>query len=144
MNFALLGCAMTFCEDKWLLMLDDPSRPHEDLRVNLIKHNFRLNWTCSPDEALKTVREKTVDLSLIGLGRDVRRGLASIKRIRSVRPNMAVIVISPYFITELVMKLIELDTYSFLVEPVNFIDLEKLILRAFRTISSNNNEEGDF
>ena len=117
-------------------MLDDSSKPHEKLREGLIEHNFRLNWTDSPDEALRTLREEPVDLSLVGLGRDVRRGLFSIQRIRSARPNLAIIVISQYFILELIMKLIELDTYSFLIEPVNFIDLEKLILRALGAINN--------
>ncbi|MDP8248283.1 MAG: hypothetical protein P9M00_09115 [Candidatus Tritonobacter lacicola] len=131
---------MTFSDEKWVLMLDDPSSPHVDLRDSLVGHNFRLNWTDSPDEALRAVREEPVDLGLIGLGRDVRRGLFNIRRIRSASPKLAIIAISPFFITELIMKLIELDTYSFLVEPVNFIDLERLILRAFERI----NEEGDF
>ena len=131
---------MTFCDNKCLLMLDDPCRPHEELRKSILEHNFRLDWTDSPDEALKSVREGPVDLGLVSLGKDVRGGLASIRRLKSVRPNLAIIAISPFFITGLIMRLIELDTYSFLIEPVNFIDLERLIFRAFEMV----NEEGAF
>lgn len=133
---------MTFNNDKWLLMLDDPACPHEEVRATLMERNFSLRWTDSPDDAMEAVREEQIGLGLVGLGRDLRRGLSSVRRLRAVRPNLGIIVISPLFITELVMKLIELDTYSFLVEPVNITHLEELILSALG-LQGCNNQEGD-
>lgn len=132
---------MTFSEDTRILMLDDPFCPHEEVRETLVAHNYRLRWTDSPDEAMLAVREELIDLGLIGLGRDLRRGLTSVQRLRAARPHLGLIVISPRFITELVMKLIELDTYSFLVEPVNILHLEELILGA---LGLGEKEKGDY
>lgn len=132
---------MTFNVDKRLLMLDDPYSPHEEVREMLLAHNYSVRWTDSPEEAMLALREEPIDLGLVGLGRDMRRGLTGVQRLRAARPHLGLIVISPRFITELVMKLIELDTYSFLVEPVNIHHLEELILRA---LGIGANEEGDF
>jgi len=129
-------------------MANDPPLPRKPVLVvdddpsihNLVRHALRSEpvniVSCeTAAEAFKRVRESSYDLILLDLGLPDIHGLEVLARLRQIRSDLRVIVITADDTPESLLRAIRENAYSYLRKPFNTAELADLVNRALTTES---------
>jgi CheY-like chemotaxis protein len=116
-------------EQRAVLVIDRDTFGAEHLQEHLVKGGYRVYAAGTLDEALKVVREKSVVVALLVLGRqsfDPGRCSQRLQRISSVG-KIPVIVILERFSEDIVVSALKSGAADYLVQPVDFLELIRRI-----------------
>ncbi len=110
---------------KNILVVDDEHSIRESLRGILEDEGFRPIFAENGDEGLAMIREENPDLVLLDIWMPGMDGIETLKRIREMSPDQAVIMMSGHGTIETAVKATRLGAYDFIEKPLS---LEKVLL----------------
>ncbi len=91
-------------------------------------------------EALQMAREQSPDLCLVDIMMPQLNGLAFVEKLREVRPDTVIIIITGYDEFEYAQRAIKLGTLDYLLKPINEKELNDSLVRAAELIRRRQRE----
>lgn len=108
-----------------ILIVDDEQSIRESLKGILEDEGFRTVISASGEEALSIIQSENPDLVLLDIWMPGIDGLMTLKRIKQIRKNQLVIMMSGHGTIETAVKATRLGAYDFIEKPLS---LEKVLL----------------
>ncbi|HEY5675023.1 MAG TPA: sigma-54 dependent transcriptional regulator [Malonomonas sp.] len=108
-----------------ILIVDDEQSIRESLEGILEDEGFRTSVAASGEEALTAILSENPDLVLLDIWMPGIDGIETLKRIKQVRKNQLVIMMSGHGTIETAVKATRLGAYDFIEKPLS---LEKVLL----------------
>src|SRR5687767_7327629 len=102
-----------------ILVIDDDRSLGEVLTGLLIHTGYEASHASSSDAALASVREEPTDLALLDLRLGSESGLALLPRLKALRPEMSVIVITALATIDTVVEAMKQGADNFVVKPID-------------------------
>jgi len=110
---------------KNILIVDDETSIRESLEGILTDEGFATSFAATGEEAITSVQVEDPDLVLLDIWMPGIDGLEALKRIKHLRPNQLVIMMSGHGSIETAVKATRLGAYDFIEKPLS---LEKVLL----------------
>ncbi len=110
---------------KSILIVDDETSIRQSLEGILEDEGFQTAFSATGEEALHKIQEEDPDLVLLDIWMPGIDGLETLKRIKLLRPNQLVIMMSGHGSIETAVKATRLGAYDFIEKPLS---LEKVLL----------------
>jgi two-component system, NtrC family, response regulator HydG len=107
-----------------ILLVDDRVEDRNLFRVILEKRGYSVTEVESGEECIKLIKEKRFQVILLDIKLPGIDGVETLKEIKSVRPDVAVIMVTAYSENELVEQAMQGGSLAFLKKP---LDIQKLI-----------------
>jgi len=108
-----------------ILIVDDEESIRQSLEGILEDEGFRTSFAGSGEEALTLIQSEDPDLVLLDIWMPGIDGLETLKRIKQLRPNQLIIMMSGHGTIETAVKATRLGAYDFIEKPLS---LEKVLL----------------
>ncbi|MGK0291198.1 MAG: DNA-binding NtrC family response regulator [bacterium] len=106
----------------------DDEKSQTDLLSSFLKSNgYKVTATQNPKEALIFIREKNVDLVITDFRMPELTGLELLKEVRSINPDIAVIMLSAYGDISTAVEVMKSGADEYLAKPVNLKELLRLL-----------------
>ncbi len=115
-----------------VLVVDDEEGVRESLARALEDEGYEVLTSNSGEDAIKVVRDQNLDLILLDILLPGIDGIQTLEEIKSLRPDIPVIMISAHGNIELAVKATKMGAYDFLEKP--FSSLERVLISAKRAI----------
>lgn len=112
---------------KTILAVDDDPKQLELLGAKLAQENYRLIVTQSGEEALKTIKMEKPDLVLLDILMPNMDGLATLKQIKKLDPDIAVVMVTSVYDNEEGKRCFEAGASEYVTKPVDFEHLKQVI-----------------
>jgi DNA-binding NtrC family response regulator len=112
-----------------LLIVDGDNAMSRSLSSHLAKRNFDLSIAFSGEEALRIFRSLDPTLVLMDISLPGITGMETLTRLRHIKPDLPVIVISSQNDPELIFKASKLGADDYLAKPFDLKDLDIRITR---------------
>lgn len=125
---------MTDCVEKFLLVDDDPTFAHIMQRA-LVRRGFTADIFLNAETAIHAVEEKNYSKAIIDLKIAQDSGLSLIKTLKTLKPNLDMIMLTGYSSISTAVEAIKLGAINYLCKPADIDD----ILNAFE-VSSDHEE----
>ncbi|HDH97589.1 MAG TPA: response regulator [Deltaproteobacteria bacterium] len=106
-----------------ILIVDDEKSVCELLTEVLSEMGFSIKATCSPVEALEMVTRQCYDLAILDIKMPQMDGISLSRKLRAIRPSMAIILITGYGDFENALEAIKLGVSDFIEKPFNIREL---------------------
>lgn len=128
--------------ERVVLVVDDEEAQRKVLAGFLRKAGYEALAAGSVDEALETVRARSVDAVLTDLKMPGKGGLELLAEIRALAPDVPVIVLTAFGTVDSAVEAMKRGAVDFLTKPVDLGALEVLLVRALerRALESENRE----
>jgi len=110
---------------KNILIVDDEESIRESLTGILQDEGFRTNCATSGEEGLELCRDESPDLVLLDIWMGGIDGIETLRRIREMRPDQLVIMMSGHATIDTAVRATRLGAYDFIEKPLS---LEKVLL----------------
>jgi two-component system nitrogen regulation response regulator NtrX len=110
---------------KSILIVDDESSIRQSLEGILEDEGFQTSFAATGEDAINSVQVEDPDLILLDIWMPGIDGLETLKRIKQLRPNQLVIMMSGHGSIETAVKATRLGAYDFIEKPLS---LEKVLL----------------
>jgi len=110
---------------KSILIVDDEVSIRQSLEGILEDEGFQTAFAGTGETALKMIQEEDPDLVLLDIWMPGIDGLETLKRIKHLRPNQLIIMMSGHGSIETAVKATRLGAYDFIEKPLS---LEKVLL----------------
>lgn len=117
-----------------ILVVDDDRNTREGIARALKR--FRVITVESVAEALKILTDEPVDLILSDLRMPGEDGLSLLRKARSIRPEMPVILLTAYGSVSVAVEAIKAGAHDFLIKPVDLDMLDLKVEQALRMQSA--------
>jgi two-component system nitrogen regulation response regulator NtrX len=114
-----------------VFIVDDEDGIRESLSGIFEDEGYEVITACSGEEALKILKEQSMDLILLDVWLPGMDGIQILKEIKDLKPDIPVIMISGHGNIELAVKATRMGAYDFLEKPLS---LEKVLLDAKRAL----------
>jgi two-component system nitrogen regulation response regulator NtrX len=114
-----------------ILIVDDEPAIQSSLRGVLEDEGYRVSAVGSGEEALATLADESPDVVFLDIWMPGRDGLETLERVKQVRPDAAVVMISGHGTIETAVKATRLGAYDFIEKPLS---LEKTLLTLTRAL----------
>jgi two-component system nitrogen regulation response regulator NtrX len=114
-----------------VLIVDDEEGIRESLSGIFEDEGYDAITARSAEEALKVLKEHSIDLILLDVWLPGIDGIQALKEIKDIKPDIPVIMISGHGNIDLAVKATRMGAYDFLEKPLS---LEKVLLDAKRAI----------
>src|SRR5256712_10470888 len=114
-----------------ILIVDDEPAIQSTLRGVLEDEGYRVTAIGSGAEALARIAEETPDLVFLDIWMSGMDGLETLEKIKRVRSDATVVMISGHGTIETAVKATKLGAYDFIEKPLS---LEKTLLTATRAL----------
>jgi two-component system nitrogen regulation response regulator NtrX len=114
-----------------ILIVDDEPAIQSSLRGVLEDEAYRVTAVGSGDDALAVLAEEAPDLVFLDIWMPGRDGLDTLARIKQVRPDSTVVMISGHGTIETAVRATRLGAYDFIEKPLS---LEKTLLTVARAL----------
>jgi two-component system response regulator GlrR len=106
-----------------ILVVDDDRNLLEVLKMRLESAQYEVFTALNEEDAVTTVREKIVDLSIIDLQLGEQDGISVMKNIHSINPEIPAIILTAYGSIESAVEAMKKGAYSYLTKPFDPQDL---------------------
>jgi two-component system response regulator GlrR len=106
-----------------VLVVDDDQNILELLQMRLESANYGVTTALREDDALSAMREQIFDLSIIDLRLSQRDGISLMEEIRSLAPEMPVIILTAHGSIETAVEAMKKGAYGYLTKPFEPQDL---------------------
>jgi two-component system response regulator GlrR len=136
-----------------ILVVDDDRNLLEVLKMRLESAQYEVFTALNEEDAIRTVREKTVDLSIIDLQLGEQDGISVMKNVHYVNPEIPVIILTAYGSIESAVGAMKKGAYSYLTKPFDPHDLllqienaleSRKLVSEIRNLKSRMEEKYDF
>ncbi len=117
-----------------VLIADDEKNAREGLKRHLEELGYDVWIAEDGTEALEISKKETIDLALLDLRMPKMDGMTLLQRLKTLRPNMVVIILTAYGTVETAVQAMKAGAYYYLIKPLNLEELELVMKRAFREI----------
>jgi len=112
-----------------VLVIDDEKSFTEELQEFLIKSGYDCLSANTGQEGLKTLSKKDIDLLILDVLLPGMNGLDILKKVKTLYPEMEVIIVSGHGNMETVIKAMRLGAFDYLRKPFRHIDIQIAIER---------------
>jgi DNA-binding NtrC family response regulator len=102
-----------------ILIVDDDQVTCEAMELTLSSPDREIVWRTSAHDALKLVAERDFDTILTDLAMPMMGGIELCERLRALRPDMPVLVVTGHKTIEAAVSAIRACAYDFVVKPVD-------------------------
>jgi two-component system, NtrC family, response regulator len=123
-----------------ILICDDDDAVRSSLSFLLTKASYKVWSAANPEDILKMIRESDFDLVLLDMNYSLsingEEGIGLLRKIRILKPETSVILMTAWASVELAVQGIKLGAADFITKPWNNIQLLKIIETAI-TLSGN-------
>lgn len=110
---------------KTILIVDDENSIRQSLEGILEDEGFRTAFAATGEECLSIIQSEDPDLVLLDIWMPGIDGLETLKKIKQIRPNQLVIMMSGHGTIETAVKATRLGAFDFIEKPLS---LEKVLL----------------
>jgi len=117
-------------EDIGVLIVDDELAVRESLYNWFRKDGYRCGRAESAVEALRMMNDQTWDIVLLDIKMPGMSGMELQKRIKSIDPNIIVIMITAYASVETAVEALKEGAYDYVTKPVDPDNLSRLVHKA--------------
>jgi two-component system, NtrC family, nitrogen regulation response regulator NtrX len=102
-----------------IIICDDEEGVRESLRL-ILEMNYEPILTASGEEAIEKLNQHSdIEVVLLDIKMPKSDGLAILKQIKQLRPDIAVIMITGYQTTETAAEAIKLGALDYILKPIN-------------------------
>jgi two-component system nitrogen regulation response regulator NtrX len=115
----------------YVVVVDDESEVLSTVREVLEDEGYITEGALTGSEAISVIERKLPDLVILDIWLPDRDGLEILERIKSVHPDLPILIISGHGTIETAVKAVKLGAFDFLEKP---LDLEKLLLKVEKAI----------
>lgn len=116
---------------KHILIVDDETAILEVFRSLFSDEDYRLSLAETGRDAVRIIREDTVDLVIADKNLPDITGLEVLKVAKQVRPVTEVIIITGFASLDTVLTAMELDAFDYMLKPLtNIFDIKKKVRQA--------------
>ncbi|MCX7017876.1 MAG: sigma-54 dependent transcriptional regulator [bacterium] len=112
-----------------LLIADDEKNTREGLKWALERKNLNIMLAADGGEALRIVRNNTVDVLITDLKMPVLDGMSLLERVRNESPATTVVVLTGHGTVESAVDAMKHGAYDYLIKPINIDELNLLVER---------------
>ncbi|MBF0328114.1 MAG: sigma-54-dependent Fis family transcriptional regulator [Nitrospirae bacterium] len=123
---------------KTILIVDDEEGIRDTLSGIFEDEGYEVLTAKSGEEALEIINEQAADLALLDIWMPGIDGIETLTQIKSIAPNMPVIMISGHGNIDLAVNATRLGAYDFLEKPLS---LDKVLIVAKRALESRKLQE---
>lgn len=110
-----------------VLVIDDEDSQVQSLKSFLSKRNYTVFTASSGEEGYKLVVENTIDIVLTDFQMPGWNGLETLQKIKSLNPEIEIIVITAYGTIESAVNLMKAGAFDYLIKPIDLDELESLL-----------------
>lgn len=110
-----------------ILIIDDELNLRRSLAIGLKLEGFEADAVGTAEAALQSLGEKPFDLVLIDLMMPGVHGLELARRVRTMHPNVRIVLTSAYHLSERQMAQADCGAIGFVPKPYNIDDLAKFL-----------------
>jgi DNA-binding NtrC family response regulator len=113
-----------------ILLVDDDERLRSAAGKVLAAEGYRVDSAANCADALEKIKEETVALVVSDLRLPELDGIALLKKIRELRPEVEVVMITAHGTIEKAVEAMQLGAYDFIEKPLNSVALLKTVAKA--------------
>ena len=113
-----------------ILVVDDEAGPRESLRM-ILKPRYEVHTASDGREALHLIQSKDIDVVTLDLNMPGLSGIDVLKKIRKLKPNTEVIVITGYGTLNHAQEAIRFGAGDFISKPFNVADVISIVSKSF-------------
>lgn len=114
-------------KNKPILIVDDEKNIRLTMSKALESLNVEISTAVSGEEALKKIKEKNFGLVLLDLRLPGMDGMAVLSKIREVRPDIKVIIITAYGSVDSAVEAMKLGAVDFIQKPFSPKEIRELV-----------------
>lgn len=126
-----------------ILIVDDDSNFNALLSDVYMQADYEVTTATNPEKALLLLLEKSFDLVVTDQRMPKMTGLEFVKRLRQVRAELPVVMVSGYLDNETIRELINAGVGGVFIKPLNVFSLLKKTAELIREVEQEE-EEADF
>ena len=112
-----------------ILIVDDEEAQRLALKSFLGRREYKVFLAANGDEALKIVRNETIDIVMTDFRMPGMSGLELLRAIKAVQPGIDVILMTAYGSVDDAVDIMKAGAYDYLTKPVDLDELESLLKR---------------
>ncbi len=112
-----------------ILIVDDEEAQRLALKSFLGRREYKVFLAANGDEALKIVRNETIDIVMTDFRMPGMSGLELLRAIKDVQPGIDVILMTAYGSVDDAVDIMKAGAYDYLTKPVDLDELESLLKR---------------
>jgi len=113
-----------------ILIVDDNIGLDKTMSFVLQRKGYDVTCAANGMEALEKSRNTQFDMIFMDIQMPVMNGVETLKRIREIQPNAAVVMMTAYAVEDLVKEALEAGAYAILYKPVDVDELIEMIENA--------------
>jgi DNA-binding NtrC family response regulator len=117
-----------------IYIIDDEKTVREGITMAL-GADYRVDSFSTAERAIGAIKNKPPDLILLDIGLPSMDGIEALRKIKSLYPEILVIMITAYEDINSVISAMKLGAYDYVVKPIHMDRLEVTIQNALETIS---------
>lgn len=126
---------------KKILVIDDDTYIC-NLLVNYLEQNgYQAEYSLSGNKGIKMIEKAKFDLVLSDFRLPDSDGMEILKRIKALKPNLPVIIMTAYADVRMAVKLIKSGSFDYVIKPIQPEEILRLIKRATENSSLSNTSE---
>jgi DNA-binding NtrC family response regulator len=117
---------------KNILIIDDDPLIRKTLSTHLTKEGFEISLAKTGEEGIQKYTESPPELVILDIRLPDIDGLETMKRLKERDPGAAIIIITAFDDMKTTVEAVKLGAFEYLVKPLDFVDLELTIAKAFQ------------
>ncbi len=115
-----------------ILIVDDEAFVRELLEEFLAKQDFEIFLADCGEAGIKIAGENDIDVALVDLKMPGIDGLETLKRLRNIRPNIPIIILTGYPTIETSIKALRLGASDYIIKPFKLNELKAVVEKALK------------
>lgn len=115
-----------------ILIVDDNISLCKTMSLILRRKGYAVTTAQDGPEAVSQVRERPFDMIFMDIKMPIMDGVETYKRIRSIRPEAAVVMMTAYTVEDLVEKALQEGAYAIIYKPLDIEEVLQLIQEILR------------
>ncbi|MBU2510011.1 sigma-54 dependent transcriptional regulator [bacterium] len=116
-----------------IYLIDDEESIRHGIGINL-KRDYDIQTFANAETALSQIERAMPDLVLLDIGLPGMNGIDALKRIKSINPNILVVIITGFEDIDTVITSMKFGAYDYIVKPIQISALRHCITNALDTI----------
>ncbi len=116
-----------------IYIVDDEEAVRDGLTMEL-EADYQVEAFATAETAMKAIEKSPPDLVLLDIGLPGMNGIEALSKIKSLYPNILVIMITAYEDINTVISAMKLGAYDYVVKPIHMDGLEVTIRNSLETI----------
>ena len=119
-----------------ILIVDDEQSVREVLSEYFIEQGYSVEYAGGGEEALALVQRSTPDLVLLDVRMPGIDGVETLRRIREIAPDVAVIMVTANEDVGLARETLKLGALDYVAKPFDFVYLERAIMAGLAQVGA--------